>query len=118
MIPQVNVKFYQDNPFNTTFKFAGVAGPQGPKGEKGEKGEDVLSNIEYVTISELMIQNKKINLLSTVNFFEKTKFSFINGTTQLLGIDYEFLDAQTITWDGLGLDNFIESGDIVLIEYF
>jgi hypothetical protein len=74
--------------------------------------------IEYVTISHVMVAEKKINLTSAATAFEKTKFSFINGTTQLLGVDYEFLDAQTITWDGLGLDNFIESGDIVLIEYF
>lgn len=74
--------------------------------------------LETITINQTNIDNKTIILQDEVTKPANTKLSFINGTTQLLNIDYEFIDEFTIGWDGLGLDNFIEIGDVVLIEYW
>jgi hypothetical protein len=73
---------------------------------------------DLVTISEQDILDKKITLQNSSTNTIKTMFHFINGTTQLLGIDYQFISPNEISWDGLGLDGFIEAGDVILIVYF
>lgn len=80
-------------------------------------GSQAVSFVETITIDQTNIDEKRIVLQNETTNQQKTKFSFINGTIQILGIDYEYTDEFTISWDGLGLDNFIEVGDIVLIEY-
>ena len=80
-------------------------------------GSQAVSFVETITIDQTNIDEKRIVLQNETTNQQKTKFSFINGTIQILGIDYEYTDEFTISWDGLGLDNFIEVSDIVLIEY-
>jgi hypothetical protein len=81
-------------------------------------GEGAEPYIETIIINQTQLDEKKIILENFVSNVNKTRFTFINGTTQLLNIDYIFIDNQTISWDNLGLDNFIEIGDIILIEYW
>jgi hypothetical protein len=84
----------------------------------GNGSDATESYVEVLTINQDNIDTKTITLQDEITSPSKTKFSFINGTTQLLGIDYEFVDTFTIGWNGLGLDNFIEVSDVVLIEYW
>jgi len=81
-------------------------------------GEGAEPYVETITINQDNIDQKKITLQNQSTNFNKTRFTFINGTTQLLNIDYEFTDSFTISWNNLGLDNFIEVGDVILIEYW
>lgn len=71
---------------------------------------------ELIEINQNQIDNKSITLTSLPLNPTASKFTFINGTVQLYGIDY-VIDGQNIDWQGLGLDGFIEVGDLVLIEY-
>lgn len=81
-------------------------------------GEGAEPLVELITISQEQVDNKQITLEFEVTNPSKTRFTFINGTTQLLGVDYEFLSSTVISWEQLGLDNFIEAGDVILIEYW
>lgn len=81
-------------------------------------GQGTEPFLQIIEISSQNVIDKKITLSNSSINPSKTEFSFINGTTQLLGIDYEFASPNEISWDGLGLDGFIESGDVILIEYY
>lgn len=81
-------------------------------------GDGAEPYVETITISQEQFDEKKITLQNQSTNINKTRFTFINGTTQLLNIDYEFIDSQTISWNSLGLDNFIEIGDVILLEYW
>jgi hypothetical protein len=81
-------------------------------------GEGSEPKVEIRVITQFEVEDKFMTLQSTVNQPSLTKFHFINGTTQIIGIDYQIDAENTISWEGLGLDGFIEAGDVVRIEYF
>lgn len=81
-------------------------------------GEGSEPKVEVRAISALEIQQKFLVLNSISYQPNLTKFHFINGTTQIIDIDYEINSESIVSWDGLSLDGFIEQGDIVRIEYF
>jgi hypothetical protein len=84
--------------------------------------ENVISTlepkVEVRTIEQFEVNQKFITLQSAIGQPSLTKFHFINGTTQIINIDYKIENGNVISWEGLGLDGFIEAGDIVRIEYF
>jgi hypothetical protein len=81
-------------------------------------GDGATPKIELRVITQDEVDQKFITLEGVVSQPDLTKFHFINGTTQLIGIDYSIVGVGVISWEALGLDGFIESGDVVRIEYF
>ena len=69
-----------------------------------------------VVISQPMLDNKKISLPYSHPSPELVALTFINGIEQLNGTDFSVVGADVV-WDGLGLDGFIELGDIVVIYF-
>lgn len=72
--------------------------------------------VEAITINSTHIVNKKIYLQATPFGSNSVTLTFANGIEQLKGVDF-IVNANAIEWDGLGLDGFIEEGDIVIVEY-
>jgi hypothetical protein len=72
---------------------------------------------ETILITQEMINNKKLNLEKTPLFPSKVTLDFIGGIPQLNGIDFEIISGNILSWEGKGLDNFIEKDDLIIITY-
>lgn len=46
-----------------------------------------------------------------------TKFIPHGGVLQIFGIDYTIVEKE-VTWNTLGLDNFLLAGDVISFEYY
>lgn len=68
----------------------------------------------YVTSLEII--NKQIELSSAPAIPNEVELQFINGTSQVNGVDFS-ISGNFLHWDGLGLDNFIEENDILIIRF-
>ena len=89
----------------------GPAGFQGPKGDKGDAG----SQMEIITLTSTNITEKKVKLSilppipSSVSLFPS------GGIHQLNGVDFQVFEDE-VRWEGLGLDNFLELNDIIVVQ--
>ena len=68
------------------------------------------------TISAADISAKQITLVPTPNDPDEVTLEFLTGGGQENGVDFEVVGG-TLSWDGLGLDGFIETGDIIIVRY-
>jgi hypothetical protein len=68
------------------------------------------------TISAADISAKQITLVPTPNDPDEVTLEFLTGGGQENGVDFE-VTSNVISWDGLGLDGFIELGDNLVIQY-
>lgn len=71
---------------------------------------------ETFTLDLTAITNKQISLTHVPMNPSITRVLPIGGIYQRYGIDFT-ISGQTLSWDGLGLDNFLEVGDILIVEY-
>jgi hypothetical protein len=81
-------------------------------------GDGATPKIELRVITQAEVDQKYLKLEYTVYQASITKFQFINGTTQIIDVDFVVDPDGFIRWEDLGLDNFIEAGDVVRIEYY
>ena len=72
---------------------------------------------ETIIVTQQMVNNKKLTLEKTPLFPANVKLDFIGGIPQLNGIDFEIISGNILSWQGKGLDNFIEENDVVIISY-
>ncbi len=75
-----------------------------------------FSEFELITITQDNLDTKSIELSKAPLAAQFLILEVINGITQLFEQDYTFT-GNILSWDGLGLDNFLEIGDILLIKY-
>lgn len=71
---------------------------------------------ERIIISVQNIAQKQINLANTPNNPSLVKLIPDGGIQQIYGVDYS-VTGQILTWNGLGLENLIESGDTLTVTY-
>ena len=69
-----------------------------------------------IAITQQMVDNKKVILPSTSPDNSSVTLTFYAGIQQNNGTDFEVIGNE-LKWDGLGLDGFIESGDLIIIQY-
>jgi hypothetical protein len=79
-------------------------------------GSGVGKKTYKFVITALDISNKQITLNSIPPFPSEVELEFVGGITQLNGIDYQITN-NILHWNGLGLDNFIEENDTLIIHY-
>lgn len=75
-----------------------------------------LAAPETYALSDLDIMNKKIELSAVPLVPERVTLLPANGIPQINGIDFK-VQGKTLYWNDLGLDNFLEDGDILFISY-
>lgn len=73
-------------------------------------------NVEYVTITALMIFNKSLTLASAPTTSGQTVLMHTSGPAQKYGVDFT-VSGTTLTWNGLGLDGVIAENDVVIVQY-
>lgn len=61
--------------------------------------------------------NRKFILLPSEPFSSSSvRLNIVGGIEQVNGIDF-IVTGNVLSWDGLGLDNFLDEGDTLLIQY-
>jgi hypothetical protein len=70
------------------------------------------------TITSEDIAEKRIVLSFIPEFPERIKLTPDGGPLQVYGVDYIIVNRNEITWEGLGLDGFLETDEVVFINYF
>lgn len=71
---------------------------------------------EVFTLNSGDILSKFITLTSTPQSPESVTFFIKGGIYQINGIDFD-VTGNIVNWGGMGLDGFLEIGDIVVIQY-
>lgn len=72
--------------------------------------------VETFTLTQTQIDNKQITLANSPLDAGSVKLIPQGGIEQLNGIDFA-VQNNVLRWDGLGLDNFLETGDIIAVTY-
>lgn len=73
-------------------------------------------NTESFTLDSADILAKQIQLASTPMFPSLVTLLPDGGIYQRYGIDFTVI-GDMVNWDGLGLDNFLEVGDTIVVSY-
>jgi hypothetical protein len=71
---------------------------------------------EIFTLSALDISNKFLSLSTEPQSGECVSLFPVGGLMQVNGVDFDVV-GNVLSWNGLGLDGFLEENDIVVIKY-
>jgi hypothetical protein len=74
------------------------------------------SNVETFILDSQDITNKKVILSSEPFYPSSVQLTVAGGIQQINGIDFEVVGTE-LRWDGLGLDNFLEVNDTLIIQF-
>lgn len=69
-----------------------------------------------VIVTQQNLDDKSLTLPHTPISPESVSITFVNGTSQVNGIDYT-VSGNVVSWDGMGLDNFIELNDVLIVQH-
>jgi hypothetical protein len=75
-----------------------------------------LTNFERIPLTQQNINDKFVTLNSIPDMAEKVLLTIEKGISQINGVDFEIVDNK-IMWNGLGLDNFLDDTDVLLVQY-
>lgn len=79
-------------------------------------GRGVENKSYTITLLESDIQNKKVILDPAPLYPANVNLIPYGGIPQANGIDFEVVGNE-LTWNGLGLDNFLEAGEKLIVQY-
>jgi len=79
-------------------------------------GKGIGTNADNVTLSQQNLDEKKVSLSSAPAGPGAVTLLPIGGIPQVNGIEFEVVRNE-LSWNGLGLDNFLELGEQLIIQY-
>ena len=79
-------------------------------------GKGIGTNVDNVTLTQENLDDKKVLLSSSPSVPGAVTLLPIGGIPQVNGIDFEVVGNE-LSWDSLGLDNFLELGEQLIIQY-
>lgn len=81
-------------------------------------GSNVGSSIEpeIIPITNTDVTNKYVTLTTTPLNPNAVRLNMVGGIEQLNGVDFT-VTGNILSWDGLGLDGFIDNTDILIVQY-
>ncbi len=79
-------------------------------------GTGVGPSVQRYELTQEDINNKFVTLPNTPLVSSSVVLIPEGGIPQTYGVDYIVVGNQ-LRWDGLGLDNFLDSTDILLVQY-
>lgn len=79
-------------------------------------GSNLGFRFERIEITEEHIQNKQVILEGTPFNPTAVNLTFEKGLPQVYGIDFT-IQGRVLSWDGKGLDGFIDDTDVLLVQY-
>ena len=69
-----------------------------------------------ITLTQQNIDNKYVELPYTPVLPNEVLVTPVGGLSQVNGVDYE-VSGNILSWGGLGLDNFLEDTDVLIIQH-
>jgi hypothetical protein len=72
--------------------------------------------VEQIVLTTDDINNKNVKLLNAPIDPQYVTLTIKHGISQINGEDFIVTD-DLLSWNGLGLDGFLEAGDVLIIEY-
>lgn len=81
-----------------------------------ELGSGGLTQSETFVLTSVEIASKQITLANEPLFPFTVSLLPVGGIHQINGIDFQVTGA-VVSWSGLGLDNFLEVGDTLIVQY-
>jgi len=79
-------------------------------------GANAGSIVQRIELTQNDINNKFVTLASTPLIASSVVVTPEGGIAQAYGIDFIVVGNQ-LRWDGLGLDNFLDETDVLLVQY-
>jgi hypothetical protein len=79
-------------------------------------GSNLGFKIERIQITEEHIQSKRVVLQNTPFNPSAVNLTFEKGLPQVYEIDF-IVQGKVLSWDGKGLDGFIDDTDVLLVQY-
>ena len=81
-------------------------------------GSNVQSSnvVQRIPLTEEDIDNAFVMLSITPQFPQAVRLSCEGGIEQVNGVDFEIIGSK-LSWQGLGLDNFLDSTDVLVVQY-
>lgn len=79
-------------------------------------GKGIGTNVDKILLDQQSIDDKKVSLSSSPSVQGAVTLIPVGGIPQVNGIDFEVIGNE-LSWDGLGLDNFLEIGEQLIIQY-
>jgi hypothetical protein len=79
-------------------------------------GENSGFNVETITLTEEHIREKRIILEKAPLVPECVTLLPEGGIVQANGVDFRVV-GRVLSWQGLGLDNFLEKDEVLIIQY-
>lgn len=73
---------------------------------------------QTLVVTAQNVAEKKFVLSFIPEFPERIKLTPDGGPQQVYGVDYIIINRNEISWDGLGLDGFLEENELVFLSYF
>lgn len=73
-------------------------------------------NTQQIILSEQDVQNKQVTLQASVKNPSAVRLTIDGGLHQVNGVDFMVFDNK-LSWDGFGLDDFLETDDILIVQY-
>jgi hypothetical protein len=71
---------------------------------------------QIITLTQQNIDDKEVILSSIPILPESVQLTPNGGIPQINGIDFE-VTSNILTWDGFGLEGYLEAGDILIVQY-
>jgi hypothetical protein len=71
---------------------------------------------ERIEITQQNVIDKYVTLNAIPDFPSAVTLTMEDGIQQVYGVDF-VINGNILSWDGLGLDNFIDDTDVLLIQY-
>jgi hypothetical protein len=69
-----------------------------------------------VIVTQQNINDKSLTLPHIPISAESVSITFVNGTSQVNGVDY-VVSGSVVSWEDMGLDNFIELNDVLIVQH-
>lgn len=79
-------------------------------------GKGIGTNVDKILLDQQSIDDKKVSLSSSPSVHRAVTLIPLGGIPQVNGIDFEVIGNE-LSWEGLGLDNFLEIGEQLIIQY-
>lgn len=88
---------------------------RGPRGLSGSL-EGYVAVTETITLTSQNAIDKKV-ILSSPPTNNDVSLLPDGGSLQTVGVDFVVINNKEVSWAGLGLDGYLEEGDVIYITY-
>lgn len=78
--------------------------------------QETEASTETFVLDASDISNKYLTLAGSASLPSQTRLTVANGLAQIYNVDFQ-ISGNTLTWDGLGLDGFLQTGDVIIVSY-